>query len=128
MIIFNDTVAMGDTLCTFPIVMAIPQQIQEPGRIYWTNGAVGALVALRGLRSRPIAGAGGTIPGRAHDPNQPSRLHLEGEMVDRSQQMKASRRPSLAGSVSHQIHATARISYPWDPTVPSYDFVLARAS
>ena len=41
--IFNDTVAFGDTLNSFPIVIALCKYFNEPVYIYWTNPKVGAL-------------------------------------------------------------------------------------
>lgn len=43
MIIWNDTIAMGDCLNTFPLMVCIMRQAKEPVEIYWSNAEVGDL-------------------------------------------------------------------------------------
>jgi hypothetical protein len=123
-IIFNDTVALGDTLCTFPTVRSMLIQTDEPSSVYWTNSDAGALFP----HARYNAVQRADPPSAAHD--RVIRISLHDFVWSR---------PGWEHAPQEQFHSFAlrrhgftidddlrlELAFPIDSTVPTYDFVIA---
>ena len=122
MLIFNDTVSMGDTLMTFPTVMEMLEQTPEPSKIYWTNPDVGSLF--------PYERYGAVfLQERVFDAERVARLSLHDYVWSRNGWNHSHGGFHEAALTKHgfRVRAPAPVSvaFKHDPSVPTYDFILA---
>jgi hypothetical protein len=129
MILINSTVAMGDSLRTFPIMVAFIKETNEPVYVHWVNKDVGELFPLEQhgghrMDELPIDSQQRVVNISWHDYTL-GKTHLQGGL-DFSAAVSAGFGVNLEAAYRMEL-GTSSLDYNYsdDPDIPEYDFIIA---